>query len=174
MKRYYAEHLCVKKKYDKKRRLDNLELMRKQGRDYSRNNRKKRNALQKEMKKRNPSYRIACNMRSRLWMLLKSQNAIKADHTVDMIGCSWNELRIYLESLFLDGMTWKNYGKTQEKWSIDHIRPCASFDLKNIEEQKKCFYYKNLRPMWNTEQWTKNSYYGGRYIRSHYIRKNST
>jgi hypothetical protein len=49
-----------------------------------------------------------------------------------------------MESLFLEGMSWDNYGK----WHIDHIRPCSSFDLSDTEQQKICFNYKNLQPLW--------------------------
>jgi hypothetical protein len=41
-------------------------------------------------------------------------------------------------------MTRKNYGK----WHVDHIRPCASFDLTNPKQQQICFHYTNLQPLW--------------------------
>ena len=43
-------------------------------------------------------------------------------------------------------MTWKNHGL--KGWHIDHIIPCAAFDLTKEEEQKKCFHYSNLQPLW--------------------------
>jgi hypothetical protein len=43
-------------------------------------------------------------------------------------------------------MTWDNYGK--KGWHVDYILPCASFDLTKEEEQKKCFHYTNLQPLW--------------------------
>jgi len=50
-------------------------------------------------------------------------------------------------------MSWDNYGtgyngKGMEQWHIDHIIPCASFDLSKPSEQKKCFHYTNLQPLW--------------------------
>jgi hypothetical protein len=49
-----------------------------------------------------------------------------------------------LEKQFTKGMNWKNYGK----WHIDHIKPCASFDLSLEHEQKLCFHFTNLQPLW--------------------------
>ena len=34
------------------------------------------------------------------------------------------------------------------KIHIDHIKPCSSFDLSKPEEQKKCFHFTNLQPLW--------------------------
>ena len=49
-------------------------------------------------------------------------------------------------------MAWDNYGTGQngkgtQEWQIDHIKPCASFDLSKESEQKKCFHYTNLQPL---------------------------
>lgn len=68
----------------------------------------------------------------------------KKGKTMELTGCSKQELLDYLESKFSEGMTWENYGK----WHIDHIRPCVSFNLEDSEEQKKCFHWTNLQPLW--------------------------
>ena len=52
---------------------------------------------------------------------------------MELIGCSTSELMIHLESKFKEGMTWENHGL----WHVDHIQPCCSFDLQNLEEQLK-------------------------------------
>lgn len=57
-------------------------------------------------------------------------------------------------------MTWQNYGQ----WHVDHIRPCASFDLSKPEEQRACFHYANLQPLWGEENLRKTSHYGGRRV----------
>ena len=50
----------------------------------------------------------------------------------------------YIEAQFKPGMTWERYGE----WHVDHIRPCASFDLTDPKQQKICFHYSNLQPLW--------------------------
>jgi len=50
-------------------------------------------------------------------------------------------------------MTWDNHGtghngKGMKEWHIDHIKPCASFDLSKPSQQRKCFHYSNMQPLW--------------------------
>jgi len=59
-----------------------------------------------------------------------------------------------LESKFTEGMTWKNYGLGG--WQIDHRIPCQDYDLTDIEEQRKCFHYTNLQPLWAMDNFLKN------------------
>ena len=66
--------------------------------------------------------------------------------TMELLGCSIETCCQHLESKFQPGMTWENYG--QHGWHIDHIRPCASFDLTDPEQQRECFHYTNLQPLW--------------------------
>jgi hypothetical protein len=68
-----------------------------------------------------------------------------------------SEFKSYIESLFLPGMTWGNYGKGFGKWSLDHIIACNKFDLAIEEDRYRCFYYQNLKPMW----WIDNIKKGG-------------
>jgi hypothetical protein len=85
-------------------------------------------------------------MRSRVSNALRCQDVSKNQRTIDLIGCTMEFLRNHLESSFTEGMTWDNYGF--RGWHVDHIMPCASFDLTKEEEQRKCFHYTNLQPLW--------------------------
>jgi hypothetical protein len=76
---------------------------------------------------------------------------------LDFIGCSIDDLKIHLEKQFVDGMSWENYGRYG--WHVDHIRPCCSFDLTDPEQQRECFHYTNLQPLWAKDNLSK----GGRY-----------
>jgi hypothetical protein len=69
------------------------------------------------------------------------------------LGCTIDELWNHLEKQFKPGMTKQNYGE----WHVDHVLPCVSFDLSKEENQKKCFHYTNLQPLWAEENFKKKS-----------------
>jgi len=92
-----------------------------------------------------PGYRITEALRKRLWDAL--QGNAKAGRTMELVGCSTDELKSHLQSKFTDGMAWNNYGK----WQIDHIVPCSAYDLSNPEHQRRCFHYSNLQPLWASD-----------------------
>lgn len=105
----------------------------------------------KNRKKIDISYRIMANLRTRLHHFLNG--AGKSQHTKELIGCSPEFLKSYLESKFKPGMTWKNYG--YNGWHIDHITPCSKFNPLNAEDQKKCFNFTNFQPLWKDENFKK-------------------
>ncbi len=83
----------------------------------------------------------------------------RSGSAIEMLGCSVAELRTHLESKFLPGMTWENYG--MHGWHIDHIQPCASFDLTKPEEQAKCFHYTNIQPLYKNQSFIKSDKING-------------
>jgi len=86
---------------------------------------------------------------------LKCKGIRKNSKTNVLVGCTIPELKIHLENQFIDGMTWENHKKYG--WHIDHVKPCASFDLTDPEEQKKCFHFSNLQPLWWNENINKSA-----------------
>jgi hypothetical protein len=74
------------------------------------------------------NYKVLKNLRNRLWKVLNENTKFKS--TINLLGCSIEQLREHLQKQFRPGMTWDNYGQ----WHIDHIRPCASFDLSKKSE----------------------------------------
>ncbi len=90
-------------------------------------------------------YRIKDNLRSRFYNAVINQ--FKIQSVIDLLGCSIDELKQHLENQFKPEMNWDNHG---EIWEIDHIKPCDIFDLTNIEQQKQCFHYTNLQPLFKT------------------------
>ena len=97
---------------------------------------------QKNERKINPQYRIKFNLRERMRKALKGN--WKQGKTIEMLGLNIPEYKEYLSKQFNKDMSWDNYGSY---WEIDHIKPCDSFDLSNLEEQKKCFIFTNTQPM---------------------------
>ena len=109
-------------------------------------NASRRKTLQKR-RDEDPRYRVMMALHCRLYMAVKE----KKGKTMELTGCSKEELMTHLESKFTQGMTWENYGE----WHIDHMRPCASFNLEDPEEQKKCFHWTNLQPLWAKDNMSK-------------------
>lgn len=99
------------------------------------------------------SYKLKEYLRCRIREALKHN--YKSVHTMELIGCSIEFLKSYIESKFQIGMTWENYGRFG--WHIDHIQPCSSFDLSKPENQKICFNYSNLQPLWFKENLLKGA-----------------
>jgi len=95
-----------------------------------------------------PEGRLIHNIRNRLNKIMNRINIAKDSTTLKLLGCDVKTVKSHIESQFTEGMTWDNYGD----WDIDHIRPCASFDLTEPEEQQKAFHYLNLQPLWSTPE----------------------
>jgi hypothetical protein len=159
-KRWYAS--LSKEKKDiihsklKQYYLKTKDAQREPRREYSRKNKKKLYEKYMQRKWSYPVIRVKTNLRVRLWeMLKKVKKGFYKEKLNTMLGCSSKFLKQHLESQFAEGMTWENYGRGIGKWSVDHIIPCASFDLTIKEEQHKCFHYSNLRPLWSQENSSK-------------------
>jgi len=104
-------------------------------------------------RKYNKKNKLTAYLRKRIWEALR--NNYKSAHTLELLGCSVKFLKLWLQLQFKDGMSWSNYGK----WHVDHIRPCASFDMSNSEHQKACFNYTNLQPLWAKDNLEKSAKY---------------
>lgn len=129
---------------------------------YRNENIEKRNQYEKTRRENDPAYKMYCRLQIRLNGALKLQGVRKSKRTMELVGCNLYDFINHIENLWQDGMSWENYGKGNNKWSLDHIRPCASFNLLDVKEQKKCFHYSNLSPLWNRDNITKNSWYSGK------------
>ena len=152
-KQYWLKNSEKKQKYQKKYRLNNLKRLKKECRQWSLNNREKINYYNRYRRKTDPLFKLVNNLRSRMWAVLKGKS--KSKTTIKLLGCSVEECWNYLEKQFKPRMTRKNYGK----WHVDHIRPCASFDLSNPKQQAICFHYTNLQPLWSYENESKGAKY---------------
>jgi len=155
-KKYAASEHGIKKRKDYAQTEHNKKLHRARCRKYEQTEhfKAKRYEYEKNRYQNNQNYRLISNLRCRLYGALnrsKGSTNVKTSTTIDLLGCTVNELWDHLESLFIEGMTRENYGE----WHVDHIKPCASFDLSNPKEQQKCFHYTNLQPLWALDNLSK-------------------
>lgn len=144
-----------RKEYHKK----NSEKIKEKRKEYFVNLRKT-NSYKKRMReyirnrrKNDIDFRISKNLGVRIHHALTGLTK-KSERTEKLLGCSIIDFKKYIQSLFIDEMNWNNYGE----WHIDHIMPCSSFDLTKEEEQKKCFHYTNLQPLWKKDNIIKNDF----------------
>ena len=97
------------------------------------------------------NHRLRCVIRERLTKLVRNRR----EASKLLLGCSVTDLIKHLESKFILGMTWENYGRTG--WHIDHIKPLAGFDLSNPEQLKQACHYTNLQPLWASDNLRKGA-----------------
>ena len=108
---------------------------------------------QKDKCREDINFKLSRNIRSRFGRLLEQIDVGRS--RIKDLGCSIEELKVYLESKFQDGMTWENYGLYG--WHIDHIIPLSSVDLTNPEQLRKACHYTNLQPLWAKDNLSKGS-----------------
>jgi len=101
-------------------------------------------------RKTDAAFRLAKNLRNRLYQAING--ALKSARTLELVGCDIGFLRRWIEAKWKPGMSWQNYGK----WHVDHIMPCAMFDLSDPVQQRTCFRWTNLQPLWAHENISKS------------------
>ncbi len=169
-KEYTITHKEQRKKYRKEFNKKNSEKNKKYCKQYYRLNKEKESLRAKEYRKKNikrqtklhtiytrerrrndPEFKLLCNLRNRMYdTISKGQKSL---NTMFLIGCEIDYLMFHIQEQFTHDMSWDNYGL----WHIDHIKPCAKFDLSKFEEQLKCFNFKNLQPLWAIDNLSKGS-----------------
>lgn len=136
----------IYKKYRQKYK-DKIRLYNKK---YNIKNREKINQRRKDRRHSCINARIKHILSNRVLSAIKSSNTKKSNPTIKLLGCEIEFFKEYIASKFTSGMSWENYG--YYTWHIDHIIPCDSFDLSDEDQQKKCFHYTNLQPLWSTTE----------------------
>ena len=109
--------------------------------EYQRKNIERTRIWEKNRYHTDINFKLRKSCRNRIRKALKGIN--KSASTMELIGCTINELRKHLESKFEPWMNWKNYGL----WDIDHIKAMSNFDLRCPVQQHACCHWSNLQPM---------------------------
>lgn len=139
-KLYRDQHRDDSRAYYKKWKIKNADRLRERSTIYVMNRRKT-----------DPEYALVARLRRRIRSALSHKN--RSDRFWDLTGCSRQQLFSHIENQFSDGMSWNN----SSLWHVDHIMPCASFDLTDPAQQRRCFHYTNLQPLWARDNLAKGA-----------------
>lgn len=133
--------------YHTAKRERELETFQKYDKKYKSENKDKINYHDRERWKNDLPYRMRKILRTRLHSTLRYGK--KFTSTLNLLSCSIDEFKQKIEIQFLPEMNWDNWGPV---WELDHILPCASFNLMDGEEQRRCFHYSNYQPLFKTTE----------------------
>jgi hypothetical protein len=160
---YRINNIIEIKKKKKRYREKNKNSINEKLRKYKQENKEKYRILDKKYRENNKEKikewreknKLALNIRARISQAIRHSKNSKNGKFNDIVGCSLDFLKQYIAEQFKPGMSWDNYGVGG--WHIDHIKPCASFDLNDLEQRKICFHYTNLQPLWAHDNLSKGS-----------------
>ena len=136
---------------------ENKEKISTQQKVYREENKENTAAYLRERYKNDPNFKMMVLLRNRLRKVLKGNT--KTGPTMKLVGCTVAELWLHIEGLFEPGMTRENNGNGEGFWHLDHKIPCCSFDFSDPEQQKICFHYTNLQPLWCKDNLAKGAKY---------------
>jgi hypothetical protein len=133
----------------KKWREKNKEYKRQKDKEYSHKYKSIRNENHSIKMKTNILYSLSHITRGMIQKSIKSGGYTKKSKTYEILGCSFEDFKLYLESKFEYWMSWDNRGlyngELNYGWDIDHIIPISS--AKSEEEIIKLNHYTNLQPL---------------------------
>jgi hypothetical protein len=142
--------------YSREYYQENKDKTSRRHRAYSRKHKEEINARVKKRYHSDPVYRLRCALRTRMNQAVKAAGLDKkCDSSSELLGISPQGLKEWLEAQFTEGMTWEN----RSDWHVDHRVPCDAFDLSDETNQRICFWYKNLQPLWSKDNIQKSNTY---------------
>ena len=145
-KEYNKNNNIKRRKHAKEWKEENKERVNKYMLSYIDKNKqtiyKKSTEYHKKRYNSDPVFKLRRLLRDRIYKTLTTERI--TFKTKELLGCDFQYLKSYLSFQFTSKMSWENHGTY---WEIDHILPCSSFDLTDIEQQKQCFHYTNLQPL---------------------------
>lgn len=119
---------------------------------YREKNREKINSYHTEYaltrRKTDPSFRAIQNAR------VRARDFIRGNQKYSKrLRCSFKVFKIHIESQFVEGMTWENYGE----WHIDHVFPLSVAFEQGPEIFSNACKYTNLQPLWASDNISKGN-----------------
>jgi len=104
---------------------------------------------ERERKKKDPLFKLKKLIKSKILTALKGKSHKKKNSSKDILSCSYEEFKSYLESKFEFWMNWDNHGLWNGEfnfgWDIDHIIPISSAITE--DDVLKLNHYSNLQPL---------------------------
>ena len=94
-----------------------------------------------------PQHKLRKTASKMAWYGLKKNRSSKRKKSMwSFLPYTVDELKVHLEELFEDWMSWDNYGS---EWSIDHIIPQSKFSYTSMADKgfQDCWSLPNLRPL---------------------------
>ena len=91
---------------------------------------------------------VRCRVYGAIKRVLRGAKPRMRYRTEEMLGCTVEYFKSHIEGLWVDGMSWENYGT---EWEIDHTIPLAAFNITDPHHQKMATHYTNQGPMWKSE-----------------------
>jgi len=147
-KDYYQENKESVLKKVKSYRLENIELVREKDRIRDEKDKPNRRVYLRNRYHQDPLHKLKVNVRTRINQYIKKDGIT----TIDLLGCSYDDLKKHIESQFTSGMNWSNHGVNG--WHIDHIYPLAKATTE--QELFNLCHYTNLQPLWWDENLSKS------------------
>jgi len=152
-KRYYQNNKEKIKEKVKMYQQNNKQKEKDRKSEYQKNNREKINDNRKNRYYADSVYKLERNIRGAISKALKRNGYSKKSRTFEILGCSFEEFKLYIENQFQKGMSWENHGE----WHLDHKIPISWANSENeIYELSK---FSNFQPLWADENIKKKNYY---------------
>lgn len=104
---------------------------------------------QKKKYDNNPLHKLKTNIKNLIGNSIRRHNFKKLSRTEQILGCTYDELKLHLEKQFQPWMNWQNKGLYNGTecygWDIDHIIPLASATCE--ADIIRLNHYTNLQPL---------------------------
>ncbi len=157
-KRYYQnnkEKILQQRKesYEKNKELirGNKEKLNLYKKEWRNRNKESLSSKIKDKKKNNPLYKLSDSIRTLIWISTNKIGYTKSSKTSEILGCSFENFKSHIESLFIEDMSWDNHGE----WHLDHKTPISW--AKTEDEVYKLNHYTNFQPLWSKDNLSKGN-----------------
>lgn len=151
-KEYYSKNKKKYKDYNKEYRITNKKVLSEKKKKYDKNNSQKINQHRLNRRKTDVLFKLTTNYKSMLGNIIRHKGYIKNSKSESILGCTYKEFKLHIESLWQPWMNWDNYGNPKDgvyeinkTWDLDHIIPLSS--AKTEDDIIRLNHYSNIQPL---------------------------